>query len=126
MTEEQASKELLNLSPKINKDFYIYYRQTETLLIRNSGRDWVISNGENWIILNNKEQHILKNTIAKFGFGLKILKLRLHMIKYRADLMCSLYGAFKKAEVYLDILNVKAQMQKELELKSGYEAFKFF
>ena len=40
--------------------------------------------------------------------------------------MCSLYGAFKKAEAYFDVLNVKAQMQKKLELKSGYEAFKSF
>lgn len=40
--------------------------------------------------------------------------------------MRSLYGAFKKAKAYLDVLNAKAQMQKELELKSGYETFKFF
>lgn len=81
-------------------------------------------NGENVIILNNAKHHILKDTIAKFDFGLKIPKLRLYMIEYRADPMRSLYGAFKKAEAYLDVLvNAKAQMQKELELKSGYEAF---
>lgn len=40
--------------------------------------------------------------------------------------MRSLYGAFKKAEAYLDVLNAKAQMQKELKLKSGYEAIKYY
>ncbi len=76
--------------------------------------------------MNNEGQHILKDIIAKFGFGLKIPELCLHMIEYKANPMRSLYGAFKKAEVYLDVLNTKAQMQKELKLKSGYEAFKSF
>lgn len=40
--------------------------------------------------------------------------------------MSSLYEAFKKGEVYLDLLNAKAQIQKELKPKSGYKAFKFF
>lgn len=91
-----------------------------------SGRDKVNHNGENSIILIKAEQYVLKDTIAKFGFGLKISELRFSMIKYRADLMRDLYGAFKKAELYLDMLNAKAQMQKELELKSDYKVFKSF
>ena len=83
-------------------------------------------NGENAIILNNAEQHILKDTIAKFGFGLKIPKLCLYMIEYRANPMRSLYKLFKKVKTYFDVLNAKAQMQKKLELKSGYKAFKSF
>ena len=126
MTEEQASTELSILSQKEDENLYAYYRRTEALLIGISGRDRVSHNGENAIILNNAEQHILKDTIAKFGFGLRVPELRLHMIEYRADPMRSLYGAFKKAEAYLDVLNAKAEMQKELELKSGYEAFKSF
>lgn len=67
-------------------------------------------NRENAIFLNNAKQHILKDTIAKFGFGLRIPKLCLYMIKYRVDPMHSVYGAFKKAEAYLDILSAKAKM----------------
>lgn len=33
---------------------------------------------------------------------------------------------FKKAKVYLDLLNAKAQIKKKLELKFDYKAFKFF
>lgn len=47
-------------------------------------------------------------------------------MEYRANLIRSLYGAFKKANVYFDVLNSKAQMQKKLELKLGYKAFKSF
>lgn len=70
----------------------------------------MIHNGKNAIILNNIEQYILENTIVKFGFGLKIPKLYLDMIEYRADLIHSFYGTFKKVETYLNILNAKAQM----------------
>lgn len=83
-------------------------------------------NGKNVVILNNAEQYILKDTIAKFDFSLKISKFSIYIIKYKADLMCSFYGVFKKTEVYLDVLNTKAQIQKELKLKSGYEVFKSF
>ncbi len=48
------------------------------------------------------------------------------MIEYRVHPIRSFYGAFKKAEAYLDVLNAKAEMQKELELKFGYGAFKSF
>lgn len=126
MTKKQVSTELSTLSQKEDEDLYAYYRWTKTQLIEISERDQVTYNGQNSIVLNNAEQHILKDTIAKFGFGLKIPKLRLYIIKYRVDPMRSFYGAFKKTEVYLDVLNTKAQMQKELELKSSYKAFKFF
>lgn len=115
MIEEQASIELSILSQKDDENFYAYYRRTETLLIRISGRDQVSYNGKNTLILNNAEQHILKGTIIKFGFGLKISKLCLYMIEYRADPMRNLYRAFKKAGAYLDVLNAKAKMQKELK-----------
>lgn len=78
------------------------------------------------IILNNAKQYILKNIIAKFSFGLKISKLYLHMIEYRANPIYSFYETFKKAKAYLDMLNAKAQMEKKLEFKFGYKVFKFF
>lgn len=37
-----------------------------------------------------------------------------------------LYKIFTKTKIYLNIPNIKSQMQKKLELKSGYKAFKFF
>lgn len=40
--------------------------------------------------------------------------------------MSSFYKMFQKMKIYLNILNVKVQMQKKLELKSGYKAFEFF
>ena len=108
--EEQASTKLTTLSQKEDKYPYVYYRQTEILLIGIFGRERVKHDGENTIIFNKVEQHILKNTIAKFGFGLKIPKLVLHMIEYRADLNRSLYRAFKKAGTYLNVLKTKTQM----------------
>lgn len=66
---------------KEDENLHAYYRRTETLLIKILEKDRVIHNGENVINLNNAEQHISKNTIAKFGFGLKILELCLYMIK---------------------------------------------
>lgn len=48
------------------------------------------------------------------------------MIEYKADPMHSLYETFKKAKVYLDILNAKAKIEKKLKLKSGYKVFKSF
>lgn len=84
----------------------------------------MIHNKKNVIILNNAKQYILKNTIAKFGFSLKILTLYLYIVKYKANSMFSLYRVFKKTKAYFDMLNAKAQMQKKHKLKSGYEAFK--
>lgn len=83
-------------------------------------------NRGNKVILNYAQQDILKNTIAKSGFGLKIPKLRLYIIKYKADSMQNLYRGFKKVETYFDILNTKAQMQKKFKLKSGYKIIKSF
>ena len=79
--EEYAGTELTTLSQKEDEDLYIYYRQTKTLLIEISVRNWVTYDGENTVILNKTKQHILKDTIAKFVFELKIPELRLHMIK---------------------------------------------
>lgn len=83
-------------------------------------------NEGNTITLNRAEQYILKNTTTKFIFGLKILDLCLYIIEYRAEVTHSLFGAFKKAETYINVLNPKAYIQKKLDLKSGYEAFKTF
>lgn len=126
MTEEQTSTKLSTLSQIKDKDLHVYYRQTKTLLIEISEKDCVIYNGENAIILNNAKQHIHKNTIIKFDFSLKIPKIHLYIIEYQANPMHSLFGVFKKAEVYFDILNAKTQMQKELKLKTSYKAFKSF
>lgn len=62
------------------------------------------------IILNRAEQHILKDTIVKFGLRLKIPELRLYMIEYKTNPNRSLNRAFKKAETYLDLLNAQAQI----------------
>lgn len=64
-------------------------------------------NRENAVILNNAKQYILNNTIANFGFSLKNLKFCLYLIEYKIDLICNLYKTFKKAKIYLDILNSK-------------------
>lgn len=65
-------------------------------------------NIENGIILNNVKQLILLDTIAKFGFSLKAPEFSLHMIEYKAEPIHNFYKTFKKAKVYLDILNAKA------------------
>ena len=124
--EEQASTKLSSLTQKKDKDFYKYYRRTEVLLTEIAGRDWVTHDGENAVILNRAKTHILKDTITKFIFGLRDLDLCLYMIEYRSELVRSLYGALKKAEAHILILNAKVQMQKNFDLKSGYEVFKFF
>lgn len=89
-------------------------------------RDCVTYNEVNIIILNRVEQYIFKDTIIKFIIGLKTLDLCLYMIEYRAELTYSFFGAFKKAEAYIAILNTQANMQKKLHLKSDYKAFKTF
>lgn len=78
------------------------------------------------MVLNNAKPYILQNTIAKFEFDLKISKLYLYMIEYRADLIHSLYKACKKAEIYLDIPSAKTKMYKKIKMKSGYKTFKSF
>lgn len=82
----------------------------EVLLIGIARKDCVTHNRENTITFNKVEQHILKNIMTKFGFGLKVPELCLDMIKYRSNLNYSLYGVFIKVEKYLDILNAKAKM----------------
>lgn len=89
-------------------------------------RDQVTHNGENTGILNRAKQHILKDTILKFIFGLKDPDFCLCIIKYRAESAESHYGAFKKTEAYILMLAVKLQMDKEHDLKVGYKALKFF
>lgn len=83
-------------------------------------------NGTDTVILNRTEQHILKDTITKFIFGPKTLDLCLYIIKYRAEPTLSPFRVFKKAEAYINMLNAKTHIQKKLDLKSGYEAFKTF
>lgn len=80
------------------------------MLIGTFGRDQVSYNRKNSVIFNNTEQYILKNTIINFGFNLKIPKFYLYIIEYKADLMYCFYRVFKKAETYLDILNVKVKI----------------
>ena len=126
ITEERASTELASLTQKEDKDLYTYYCCTEVLLTRIAGRDRVTHDGENTVILNRVEQHILKDTITKFIFGLRDPDLCLRMIEYRAELAQSLYKAFKKAKAYILVLDAKLQMDKEHDLKVGYKAFKSF
>lgn len=78
------------------------------------------------IILNKAEQYILKNIITKFIFDLKTLYLCLHMIEYKAKPIHSFFRTFKKFEAYIDMLNAKPHIQKELVLKFSYKAFKTF
>lgn len=77
MTEKQASTKLTTLSQKKDDDLYTYYYWTEILLIDIPGKDKVIHDGENIVIFIKGEQNILKDTIAKLGFGLKIPELHL-------------------------------------------------
>lgn len=88
----------------------------KTLIIKIFGRDKMTYNGENAVILNNVKQYILKDILAKLSFGLKIREFYLYIIEYRADLMHSFYRVYTKVETYLDVLNAKDQMQKELKL----------
>lgn len=60
--------------------------------------------------MNNAKQYSFKNTIPKFCFNYKILKLRLYMIKYRVDPISCLHGVLKKVKAYLGILNTKAKI----------------
>lgn len=110
MTENQASTKLSTLSQKKDEDLYTYYYQTKTLFIKTARKNRVTHDGENTITLNRAEQHIPRDKIINFGFGLKVPELCLHMIEYRADLNCSLYGALKKAEMYFEVLNAKTEM----------------
>lgn len=73
--EEQASKELLSLIQKKDKDFYTYYCYTEILLAKIAKKDQVTHNRKNTVILNKAKQHILKNKSTKFLFKLRNLDL---------------------------------------------------
>ena len=48
------------------------------------------------------------------------------MIEYRVELVQSFYRAFKKAKAYILVLDAKLQIEKEHDLKVGYEEFKSF
>lgn len=109
-----------------NEDVQVYYRWTKILLIEIFRKDQITQKRENSIVLNNAKQYILKDIIAKFGFSIKIPKHCIHIIEYRPDSIHNFYGTFKKAEVFLNLLSAKAQMQKEFEVESGYKAFKSF
>lgn len=100
----------MTLSQKKNNDFFAYYCQTKTLLIQILVKDKVTHNRKNATILNNAEKYILNNTISRFDFSLKIPKLCLYIIDYRINPMRSLYRVFKKAEIFIDVLNLKAQI----------------
>ena len=90
------------------KDLYIYYCCTEVLLTGIAGKDRVTHDAENLVILNRAEQHILKDTITKFIFGLRDPDLCLRIIEYRIEPTESFYGAFKKAKANILILKAKA------------------
>ena len=120
--EERASTELSSLTQKKDKDLYRYYCRIEVLLTKIAGRDQVTHDGENAVILNRAKTHILKDIITKFIFGLRDLDLCLCMIKYRTEPAQNLYGAFKKTKAHILVLDTKLQMDKEHDLKMGYEA----
>ncbi|MCJ1344829.1 hypothetical protein MMC31_003032 [Peltigera leucophlebia] len=56
MTEEQASTELSTLSQMEDEDHHSFYRRTETLFIRISGRDRVTHDGADTVTLNRAER----------------------------------------------------------------------
>ena len=59
--------------------------------------------------MNNTKKHVLKDTITKFGFGLKILKLYFHIFKYKTDSIYSLDKVIKnETKIYYNTLNAKA------------------
>ena len=92
---------------KEDKKLYTYYCCKEVLLTEIVRRDWITHDGENAVILNRAEQHIFKDTITKFIFSLRDPDLHLCMIKYRAKPAQSLYRVFKKAKVYILVLDVQ-------------------
>lgn len=124
--KEQVSIALSSFTKHKDKNLYIYYYCIEVLLIGIARRDWVTHDGENAIILNKAQQHILKDTISKFIFGLRNPNLHLGMIKNRNKLAQSLYEVFKKAEAHILILDTKLQIDKEHDFKVRYKAFNFF
>ena len=77
------------------------------MLIKIARRDWVTHDRENVVILNRVEQHMLKDIIIKFIFGLRDPDLCLYIIEYKAEPAQSLYGAFKKAKAHILILDAK-------------------
>lgn len=126
ITDEGASRELSSLSQKEDEDLYTYYRRTEALLRGIHGKDRVTNNGTDTIILSPLEQYLLKDTIMKYILGIRDLDLRLRIVEYPAEPVQSLYGVFKKAEICLDVLRIRAQWEEELKLKQDYVAFKSF
>ena len=124
--EEQVSIELSSLTQKEDKDLYPYYRLKEVLLTRIVRRDRVTYDGENAVILNRVEKHIFKDNITKFIFGLKDPVLHLCIIEYSADQAQRLYEILKKVQAHILILDTKLQMDKEYDLRVGYEAFRSF
>ena len=108
MIEEQTSTKLTTISLNEDEDLYIYDYWIETLLIGISRKDQVRHNRENIVLLKKVKQYILKDTIDKYVYKLKIPKLLLYMIEYKADPNYSFYRVFKEAEMYLDIFNDKA------------------
>lgn len=126
ITGEQASSGLSSLSQKEDEDLYTYYRRTEALLRGIHGKDRVTNNGTDTIILSPPEQYLLKDTIMKYILGIRDLDLRLRIVEYRAEPIQSLCGVFKKAEICLDALRIRAQREEELKLKQDYVAFKSF
>ena len=116
ITKEQANTKLLTLSQKADESLHIYHRQIETLFIGISRKYQMTHDREKAIILNNAEQYILKDTITKFGFGLKFAKLHLHIIEYKAKPMCSLYRTFKKPRRTLIYRTPNFRCKKNLNL----------
>lgn len=114
MTEKQVSIELLILSQKEDENLYIYYHWTKTQLIKISEKNQKTYNRQNLIVLNNAKQYIPQNTIAKFGFYLKISDLHLSIINYRVNLMCNFYRVFKKTKIYLNVLKYQSLDAKKI------------
>ena len=84
------------------------------MLIEISEKDQMTHNRKKAIFLNNGEQYILKNTIAKFGFSVKIPKLCLYEIEYRANLIYSLIERLKKPRYTWIYQTLKLRYKKNL------------
>lgn len=82
ITDIKASAQRLSLRLKVDKDLYIYYCQTESLLKEIHGQNKVTNNSRNIIVLSSSRWKLLKNTIMKLILEIWNLNLQFCVIKY--------------------------------------------
>lgn len=105
--KKQVNIEFSSLTRKKDKELNLYYCHIKVLLTKIAEKNWEIHDGKNVVIINRAKQHIFKDTITKLILNLRDPDLYLWIIEYRTKLAQNLYRVFKKAKVYILILNAK-------------------